>query len=494
MTTAVIGQPIARVDGPLKVTGGAQYAAEFNQPNQTYGVIVGSTVGLGRITGIDVAPVLRLPGVLAVFSHLNAPKLVYAPHKSVIDPADGERLHVLQDDRVRFFGQPVALVVADTLDRAERAAAALRVTYAAEPLVADIHDPKAPQVIALVTAQPGFRLAADRVRGTPDTVLAASPARVDAIFEIARENHNPMEPHATIAVWFGERLTLWSKSQYVSNEKAEVAAIFAIPPDNVRVICPFVGGGFGTSLRTWPHVTLAALAARALSRPVKVVLTRRQMFHTTGHRPRTSQHIALGATADGKLTAIFHEGFAETSRYETYIESFTGQSEFLYACPHVRTRYRVVPTDTATPTSMRAPGEATGMHALECAMDELAVALDIDPIELRRRNEPDHDESAQKPFSSRSLLRCLEAGAARFGWERRDRRPGSMRDGRLLIGWGVAASTRSAAQAPCDARAPAGRRHGGGRGRRLGHGSGNLHLDDTGCRGHARPAGGSRAV
>jgi len=438
MTRTVIGQPVARVDGPLKVTGRAQYAAEFNQPNQAYGVIVNSTIGLGRITAIDAAPVLRLPGVIDVFSHLNAPKLAYKPHKGVIDPADGERLRVFQDDRVRFFGQPVALVVADSLDNTERAAAALHVTYAVDSPVTGIHDPRARQVVAPVTTRPGFRLAADRARGTADAALAASPVRVDVTYEIARENHNPMEPHATIAAWSGDRLTVWSKSQFVSNEKLEMAVIFAVPPDNVRVICPFVGGAFGTSLRTWPHVTLAA---RALSRPVKVALTRKQMFYTTGHRPCTSQHVALGATADGKLTAIIHEGFAETSRYETYIESFTGQAKFLYACPNVRTRYRVVPTDTGTPTSMRAPGEATGMHALECAMDELAVALDIDPIELRQRNEPDHDENAQKPFSSRSLLRCLDTGAARFGWERRDRRPGSMRDGRLLIGGGVAAST-----------------------------------------------------
>jgi xanthine dehydrogenase YagR molybdenum-binding subunit len=260
-----------------------------------------------------------------------------------------------------------------------------------------------------------------------------------------------MEPHATIASWEGDRLTVWSKSQYVLNEQAELAAIFGLPANKVLVVCPFVGGAFGTSLRTWSHVSIAALASRMVGRPIKLALTRRQMFFDTGHRPRTDQRVALAAQADGKLTAVAHEATAETSRYEEFVEGITNQSEFLYSCPNVRTRYRLVPTDTSTPTYMRAPGECTGMHALECALDELAVALKIDPIELRRRNEPTVDESNGRPFSSRSLLQCLEIGAERFGWSRRDPRPGSMRDGRLQIGWGVAGSTRGAPQVPAEA-------------------------------------------
>src|SRR5262245_32935079 len=257
MTMNVIGQPLPRVDGRAKVTGGARYAADFNQPGQAYALIVGATVGLGRVTGVDGAHVETMPGVLAVITHRNAPRLPYAPHKSYIDPATGERLHVLQDDRVRFYGQPVAVVVAEALDQAERAAAALRISYAAErPIV----DPTAAEPGPLVPEAgmlPNARIPADTARGNADGALADAPVRVDEIYGIARENHNPMEPHATVAAWNGDRLTLWSKSQFVVNEQAEIAAIFGLPPENVQVICPFIGGAFGTSLRTWSHVTLA---------------------------------------------------------------------------------------------------------------------------------------------------------------------------------------------------------------------------------------------
>ncbi len=452
MSTGAMGQPLPRVDGHAKVTGRARYAAEFNQPDQAYAVVVGSTIGLGRVTGIDIAPMLRLPGVVAVITHLTAPQLAYGPHKSGIDPAVGERLHVLQDDRVRFFGQPVAAVVADSLDCAERAAAALAISYAPERPVTDTDDPAAAPIVPEAATRPGTRVRADSARGDADAALAAAAVRIDATYTMARENHNPMEPHATVAAWHGTRLTLWSKSQFVVNEAAEIAAVFGIPPGDVQVICPFVGGAFGTSLRTWPHVTLAAIAARQVRRPVKLVLTRRQMFDATGHRPRCGQRVALGATAAGSLTAVIHEATTETSRYEQFIEGVTAPTPFMYACPDVRTRYRLAPLDTATPTYMRGPGEASGMFALECAMDELAHALRMDPVALRRRNEPAIDEGENRPFSSRSLLACLDAGAERFGWARRNPTPRSMRDGRLLIGWGVAAATYPALQSPAHAR------------------------------------------
>jgi xanthine dehydrogenase YagR molybdenum-binding subunit len=436
MTTNVIGKPLPRVDGRAKVTGSARYAADFNQQDQVYAVIVHSTVGLGRITGIDSAAVSSMPGVLAVITHLNAPRLAYEPHTGPIDPAVGERLHVLQDDRVRFYGQPVAVVVADTLDEAERAAAALHVTYAADRPVVDPSDPKARAIVPEAAD-----MEADKGRGDADGALARAPVKVDATYDMARENHNPMEPHATVAAWTGDRLTLWSKSQFVVNEQAEIAAVFGIPAENVQVVCPFVGGAFGTSLRTWPHVTLAAIAARQVNRPVKLVLTRKQMFFTTGHRPRTVQRVALGATPDGKLTSLIHEGTGETSRYEQYVEALTANSGFMYSCPNVRTRYRLLPLDTGTPTWMRGPGEASGVFALECAVDELSYALGIDPIELRRRNEPAIDEGENKPFSSRSLMKCYDLGAERFGWSRRNPHPQSMRDDRFLIGMGVASAT-----------------------------------------------------
>ncbi|MFI4987504.1 MAG: xanthine dehydrogenase family protein molybdopterin-binding subunit [Alphaproteobacteria bacterium] len=448
--SSVIGKPLPRIDGRAKVIGAARYAAEFNQKDQATAVIVGATVGLGRVTSIGVDPVLRMPGVVAVITHLNSPRLAYRPHKGPIDPAVGERLHVLQDDTVRFFGQPVAVVVAETLDQAEHAALALRIDYAAIRPVVDPSDPKAGAIVP-EAARPGGRTQADSSRGDADGALASAAVKIDARYDLARENHNPMEPHATIAAWIGDRLTLWSKSQFVVNERSEIAAVFGIPPENVEVICPFIGGAFGTSLRTWPHVTLAALAARAVKRPVKLVLSRRQMFSTTGHRPRALQRLALGATADGRLTAFIHEGIGETSRHEQFIEALTASSGLLYSCPNLRTRYRLVPLDIGTPNHMRGPGEASGVHAVECAMDELSYALHMDPIELRRRNEPEIDEGQNKPFSSRSLLKGYALGAERFGWSRRDQHPRAMRDGRLLIGMGVASATYPALHSPASA-------------------------------------------
>jgi xanthine dehydrogenase YagR molybdenum-binding subunit len=447
MSTQAIGKPLARVDGRAKVTGGARYAAEFNQPNQAYAVIVNATAGLGRITSIDAARVARLPGVLAVITHLNAPRLAYGPHKAGIDPASGERLHVLQDDQVRFYGQPVAIVVADTPDRAEHGAAASRVEYVAQRPVTDAQDPQAQSIVPQ-----GGRAEADKSRGDADGALAAAQIALDVTYDIARENHMPMEPHATIAAWNGDRLTLWSKSQFVVNEQAEIAAIFGLPRENVQVICPFIGGAFGTSLRTWPHVTLAAIAARQVGRPVKLVLSRRQMFYTTGHRPRTLQRVALGATKEGKLTSIIHEGTGETSRHEQFVEALTAPTSFMYSCPNVRTAYRLTPLDTGTPTYMRGPGEASGLFATESALDELSYKLGIDPIELRRRNEPAIDEGDDRPFSSRSLMECYALGADRFGWAGRNPEPRSMRDGRLLIGMGCASASYPALFFPANAR------------------------------------------
>ncbi len=437
MSTTLIGRPVTRIDGRAKVTGQARYAADFNLERQAFAVVVSATAGLGRITSLEAAEVERLPGIIAVISHLNAQRLPYQPHKGGIDPAVGERLHVLQDDKVRFYGQPIAIVVAETLDQAERGALALRVSYAAERPVVDQTDAAA----AAVLPSAGGRLSPDTARGDADAALKTAPFKVDARYDTARENHNPMEPHATVARWDGDRVTLWSKSQFVVNEQAEIAAIFGLPRENVQVISPYVGGGFGTSLRTWPHVTLAALAARHVARPVKLVLTRKQMFYSTGHRPRSLQRIALGADASGKLTSIIQEGEGETSRYEQFTEALTAATDFMYSCPNVRTSYRLVPLDTGTPNHMRGPGEAQGMFALETALDELSYALKLDPIELRRRNEPAIDEGENKPFSSRSLIQCYERGAASFGWNRRAAVPGTMRDGRERIGFGVASAT-----------------------------------------------------
>ncbi|HET7876377.1 MAG TPA: xanthine dehydrogenase family protein molybdopterin-binding subunit, partial [Methylomirabilota bacterium] len=290
-------------------------------------------------------------------------------------------------------------------------------------------------------------------RGDPEGALAAAEVKVDQTYVIPREHHNPIETHATIAAWDGDRLTLWDKSQWVYNTAEEIAAVFGIPAQDVQVISPFVGGAFGSSLRTWPHVTLAALGARVAKRPVKLMLSRREMYYSVGFRPHTVQRVALGASRDGRLAAIVHDAHQETSTYEEYSEALLETSRFLYSCANVYTRHRIARMNVNSPTYMRAPGEVSGNFALECAMDELAVALNIDPLELRRRNEPKIDEFSKLPSSSRSTSKCYRVAAERFGWSRRDPRPRSMRDARSLIGWGMATANYPMNFAPASARA-----------------------------------------
>jgi xanthine dehydrogenase YagR molybdenum-binding subunit len=290
-------------------------------------------------------------------------------------------------------------------------------------------------------------------RGDPDGALATAEVKIDQTYVIPRENHNPIEMHATIAAWDGDRLTLWDKTQWVNNVADEIAAVFGLAAENVRVVSPFVGGAFGSGLRTWPHVTLAALGARVAGRPVKLMLSRREMYYGVGYRPHTVQRVVLGAARDGRLTALVHEGHQETSSYEEFSEALLNASRFLHSCPNVTTRHRIAPMNVHTPTYMRAPGEASGVFALESAMDELAVALNVDPVELRLRNEPEQDEFKKLPFSSRSTRECYRAAAERFGWSRRNPEPRSMRDGRWLIGWGMATATYPMNYAPASAMA-----------------------------------------
>ena len=452
----VVGQPVSRVDGPAKVSGGATYTADFDPgPDLTYGVIVSSTIASGRVSDIDTAAAESAPGVVAVLTHLNAPRLPYGAHKVLVDPAEGERMHVLQDDRVHHQGQIVALVVAGTFEQATHAASLVRVTYADEHAVtawAEAAAQAAPPGPGWATSDFGYT--EENGRGDPDAAMSGAPVLVDAEYVIPRENHNPIEIPATIAAWNGASLTLWDKSQWVDNVRDEMAAIFGIPVENIRVISRFVGGAFGSGLRTWPHVSLAVMAARHVGRPVKLSLTRRQMFALIGYRPYTVQRVALGAERDGRLIALRHEGVAESSTYEQYAENLLNASRYLYACPNVVTRYRIAPRNVHTPTSMRAPGEVSGIYALECAMDELAVALGMDPVELRMRNDTDRDEDRDLPFSSRALRECYRVAAERFRWDRRDPEPGSMRDAQgRLVGYGCASATYPVLYTPASARA-----------------------------------------
>lgn len=452
MTTAVIGQPVSRVDGRQKVTGGATYAAEFDVPRMAYGAIVRSTVAAGRITSIDGEAAEQAPGVIAVLTHRNAPRLAYRPHQAGVDPEVGERLHVLQDERISHQGQPIALVIAETLEQATHAARVVQVAYAEEAATTDIAEVQPVLPTRLQTDQ-GERRPSETRRGDPEEALAGTEVKVDHTYVIPRENHNPIEMHATIAAWDGDRLTLWDKSQWVGNVADEIAAVFGLPAQGIRVISPFVGGAFGSGLRTWPHVTLAALGARVAGRPVKLMLSRREMYYGVGYRPHTVQRVALGASPNGRLAAIVHDAYQETSTYEEYAEALLDASRFLYSCPNVHTRHRLARMNVHTPTWMRAPGEVSGNFALECAMDELAVALGVDPVELRLRNEPERDEFKRLPFSSRSTRECYRVGAERFGWSRRNPEPRSMRDGRSLIGWGMATANYPANYAPASAMA-----------------------------------------
>jgi xanthine dehydrogenase YagR molybdenum-binding subunit len=439
-----VGKPVDRVDGRLKVTGQARYAAEAQVANVSHGVLVTSTVARGKITAIDTSAAEKVPGVLAVVSHRNAPRVQLPDDvRSLVDPSEGRPLPALQDDVVRYHGQPVAVVVAETLERARQAAELVRVAYREEPAVTDF-DAAARQAFVPTedkSSDRGTKKSPDYERGDPDKALAEAAVRVEQAYTIPTEHHNPMELHATLAAWDGPKLTLYDKTQWVDNVQRQVAAAFGMATDDVRVISPFVGGAFGSALRAWVHVFIAALAARVVRRPVKLMLTRAQMFTIPGYRPYTVQKVALGATRDGTLTAIRHEATAETSTYEEYTESAVNPTRFLYACPNVRTQYRLAALNVNTPGSMRAPGEATGVYALESALDELAAALGIDPVELRLRNHADVNPQSGQPWSSKSLKECYREAAERFGWSRRDPKPRSMRDGRLLVGYGMATAT-----------------------------------------------------
>jgi xanthine dehydrogenase YagR molybdenum-binding subunit len=447
-----IGKSVSRVDGRDKVTGRATYAAEFQVPHAAYAAVVRSTVARGRIREIEGTSAQRSPGVLAVLTYKNAPKLAYRPHKGAPDPVHGERLHVLQDEHVNHQGQPVALVIADTLEQAVHAATLVRVSYAEERAVTDTSRAE-PVLPTHDKSDQGAGQAPETHRGEPQQALARSPMRIDHEYLIPRENHNPIELHATTAAWNGNRLTLWDKSQYVRNVAEEIAAVFGIPEQNVRVISPFVGGAFGSGLRAWPHVTLAALGARAVNRPVKLMLSRREMYYGVGYRPHTVQRVALGASQEGRLEAIVHDAWQETSTYEEYSEALLNATRFLHSCPNVYTRHRIARLNVHTPTYMRAPGEASGVFALECAMDEMATELGMDPVAFRLLNEPNQDEEKNLPFSSRATREAYRLGAGRFGWSRRAPAPRAMRDGRLLVGWGMATATYPMNFAPAAARA-----------------------------------------
>lgn len=441
---ASVGDPLDRVDGRLKVTGGARYAAEYPVPNHAHAAIVTSTVPVGRIAAIDTSAAARAPGVIRVITHLNAPRLPMKKVGFLVTSA----LSLMQDDRVRYNGQPVALVVADTFERATDAASLVRVRYAdtRRPTL----DMRAARGGAYAPA-PGFGGRADSTRGDFAAGLAAAAAVVDAEYTTPIENHNPMEPHATIAAWEGDALTVWDATQSVMGERDALAGIMGVAPEQVRVVSHFVGGGFGCKGLMWSQVPLAAMAAKVTGRPVKLVLTRRQMYGPVGARPQTQQHVVLAARADGTLTAVRHDSMSHTSRFEDYTESCANVTRMLYATPNQVTTHRLVKLDLGAPTFQRAPGEAPGTFALESAMDELAVKLGMDPVALRLKNYAETNPETGRPWSSKSLRECYRIGAERFGWARRSATPGAMRDGDVLVGYGMASATYPSYRMPASA-------------------------------------------
>ncbi|MBW4627350.1 MAG: xanthine dehydrogenase family protein molybdopterin-binding subunit [Brasilonema octagenarum HA4186-MV1] len=438
----VVGKPVNRVDGHLKVTGGARYAAEFPVAKMTYGVTIQSTIAKGKITQIDTKAAEQVPGVLAVITHLNAPK-------ASGEKGGGRKLQLLQDNIVLYSGQHIGIVVADTFERAMHAASLVKVRYQEEKPTIHMKDNLDKAYV------PGGKIPRneppDKSHGDVAQALTTAAVRVEETYTTPVENHNPMEPHATTAVWQGNQLLVYDATQGIFSAQQKIAGALGIEPGNIRLMSYYVGGGFGCKGSAWSHVPLAAMAARQVNRPVKLVLGRIQMYGPVGFRPETIQQVSLGATRDGKLTALRHSGTSQTSTFDEFIEPVGKSAGMLYACPNIETSHRLVQLDQGTPTYMRAPGEASGSFALESAIDELAYKLNIDPIELRLRNYAEVDPSNKLPWSSKSLRECYKVGAQRFGWQKRNPKPRSMQDGNYLIGWGMATATYPTNRSPASA-------------------------------------------
>ena len=429
-----IGDPVTRLDGRAKVTGAAKYAAEFEVPNLAHAVMVTSTIASGKVLRIDTGAAERAPGIVAVMTPGNAPKLPDYGQAAVSPPA-GRHMQLLQDANVYYNNQPIAVVVANSLNEAYAAASLLDVRYQENP-------PKLDFRAGFDQAHSGKnKIPAQLSEGDEKTGFEEADVKVDQVYTTPKENHNPMEMHATIAEWKGELLTLHDSTQYIFGVKRTVAKTFGIPEDNVRVICPFTGGGFGSKGSTWSHVVLAAMAAKVANRPVKLMVTRPQMFGPVGGRPQTYQHLQIGAKRDGTLTAIKHDCYSHTAMIEDFVEPSSAATRMLYNAPVISTSQLLVPLTVGVPTFQRAPGEATGMFALEVALDELAEQLKMDPVELRLKNYAEVDPTSRKPFSGKHLRECYQQASERFGWAKRVAAPRSHREDSTLIGYGMATAT-----------------------------------------------------
>ncbi len=431
-----VGQPISRVDGRLKVAGGARYTADIALAGAAHAAIVYSTIANGRIVSIDTAAAENAPGVLVVLTHKNMPRMNPVPW-SHLRP-QGQTYLPLQDDQIHYAGQPIALVVAATLDQATYAGTLIKASYETHsPTVFDLRTAKEDAV------EPPQRMwPLSSLVGDADKAIRDAAVKIERTYTMPDRHHNPMEPHATLAVWDGPgTLTLYDSTQMVVGTRKLTSLVLGVPEEKINVVCEFLGGGFGGKSWSWPHTLLAALAAKVVNRPVRVQLTRAQMYSMVGHQAATVQTIALGADRDGKLSGIRHDSVNPTSVFDDYVEYAALASRHLWrASGGIATSHRVVHVNRNSPVVLRAPMEAQGHFALESAMDELAYAAGVDPVELRLRNDTDTDPYSGRPFSTRALRECLTKGAARFGWDKRTPEPRSMRDGRYLIGQGVAAA------------------------------------------------------
>jgi len=440
-----IGTATPRIDGRAKVTGEAKYAGEFKTSGLTYGSVVESTIAKGRIARIDTSEALRVEGVLDVLTHENRPRMASADDawKDDVAPEEGSPFRPLYDDKIRFSGQPIALVLAEEWEVARCAASLVRVEYEEQPFVTDLYKQRDR---AFVVNKP------DKPRGNVEKAYALADVRHEAEYFIPTEHHNPMELFASTVTWDGGgKLTVYDKTQGVQNVQRYLCNVFKKKADDLRVISPFVGGAFGSGLRPQYQVVLAVLGTLALKRSVRLVLTRQQMFGL-GHRPATIERLALGAKADGTLDAITHEAIAVTSQFEDFSRNDTGWAALLYKSANAKYLHRLARLDVPTSSDMRAPGAATGVYALESAMDELAVALKLDPMELRLRCYSDRDQNEDVPYTSKQLRECYRQGAQAFGWDKRKPEPRSMRDGSELVGWGMATGVWEALQMPMAAR------------------------------------------
>jgi xanthine dehydrogenase YagR molybdenum-binding subunit len=443
-----IGKPLNRIDGRMKVTGTAPYPIDIVLEDAVPAVIVNSTIAKGAIKQIDTRRTEQLPGVLGVLTHQNAPSIQHLPFQ--LWQVNG--LLPLQENIIAYGDQPIAVVIAETIEQARYAATLLEIEYEPQVPLLEMKDALdqafSPQDI------PDWGIFFNTERGDTQKALDASQVMLDQFYTTPMETHNPIALFATVARWDDDsHLTVYDSTQAVVGVREALAATFAIPSEQVHVISTFVGGAFGCAYRLWPYTILTCMAARYLKRAVKIVLTRRQMFTSVGHRPATMQRIALGATNDGHFSAILHEVNSQSSVVDDYSETVTTGARMLYACPNVKTSYKLVRLNLGTPSFMRGPGESTGSFALESAIDELSYMLGMDPIEMRRRNYTDVHPEMQLPWSSNALQECYRLGAQKIGWERRTPAPRSMRDGNMLVGLGMATASYPYGQFPAQAQA-----------------------------------------